>query len=249
MTDAERSAPWRKLFGRRRGKALRPRQQRLLAELLPRLAVPGVARAGDPARAPVDPVALFGDGRPVWLEIGFGGGEHLVHQAKANPAVGMIGCEPFVNGVAMALARIEEAGVGNVRLHPGDARDLIELLPDGAVARAFLLYPDPWPKARHRERRFMHPANLALLARVMPAGAALRLATDIPAYVEHALEAVAASGDFRLDPECGPDHARPWPDWPGTRYEAKAVRAGRRPHYLTFLRVHGAAAASGPGAG
>src|SRR5690606_8082813 len=190
---------------------------------------------GDPSRAPVDVAAIFPD-RPLWVEIGCGGGAHLVHQAQTDPRVGLVGCEPFINGVAMALGRIEEAGVENLRLHPGDARDLIELLPEASVARAFLLYPDPWPKARHGDRRFMHPANLALLARVMQPGAELRLATDIPAYVEHALSAIAAQGGFRLNDECGTDHARPWPDWPGTRYEAKALQAGRRPHYLSFIR-------------
>lgn len=228
--------PWRNLYGRRRGKALRPRQRQLLAELLPRLQVPGVGHPGEPERRPVDPVALFGDGRPVWLEIGFGGGEHLVHQAEWNPEVGLIGCEPFVNGVAMALGRIDAAGVGNVRLHPGDARDLIELMPGASVARVFLLYPDPWPKARHHRRRFMHPENLAMLARVMVPGAELRLATDIPDYVEHALEAVATTEAFGLAEGSAPGHDRPWPGWPGTRYEAKALRAGRRPHYLTFVR-------------
>ena len=228
--------PWRNLYGRRRGKALRPGQRRLMDELLPRLRVPGVAGPGDPERAPVDPGALFPDGRRLWLEIGFGGGEHLVHQARSNPGLGLIGCEPYVNGVAMLLGRIAAEGIDNVRVHPGDARDLIELLPEASVTRVFLLYPDPWPKARHGRRRFMHPDNLAMLARVMPPGAELRLATDIPDYVEHALAAVATSGAFRLDARTGGDHARPWPDWPGTRYEAKALRAGRRPHYLGFLR-------------
>jgi tRNA (guanine-N7-)-methyltransferase len=229
--------PWRNLYGRRRGKALRPGQRRLLEELMPRLRVPGVAPAGDPSRAPVDPRALFADGRPLWLEVGFGGGEHLVHQARSNPGVGLIGCEPYINGVAMALGRIAAADVGNVRLHPGDARDLIELLPPASLARVFLLYPDPWPKARHARRRFMHPENLAMLARVMLPGAELRLATDIPDYVAHALEAVGAEEAFRHDRQNGPDHATPWPDWPGTRYEAKALRDGRRGHYLTFVRA------------
>jgi tRNA (guanine-N7-)-methyltransferase len=228
-------APRRNLYGRRHGKALRPAQRRLLAELLPRLRVPGVAAPGDPARAAVDPVALFGDARPVWIEIGFGAGEHLVHQAARHPELGLIGCEPFVNGVAAALGRIAAAGVGNVRLHPGDARDLIELLPDGALARVFLLYPDPWPKARHHRRRFVSEENLAMLARAMARGAELRLATDIPDYVEHALAAVeAAEGWSVVAPEA--DRGVPWPEWPGTRYEAKAVREGRRPHYLTFRR-------------
>lgn len=243
MTDSAGAvpAPWRNLYGRRHGKKLKPNQRRLLDHLLPVLRVPGVAPAGDPERRPVDPAVLFGEagsdagsvGRPVWLEVGFGGGEHLVAEAKANPGVGLIGCEPFVNGVAMALRRIEEAGVGNVRLHPGDARDLIELLPPAALARVFLLYPDPWPKARHHRRRFMNPGNLALLAPAMRAGAELRVATDIAAYADHAREAGAAAPGFR---EVTLDPARPWAGWPGTRYEAKALAAGRVPQYLTFVR-------------
>lgn len=223
-------------YGRLRGKALRPNQVRLMADLLPRLAVPGVGRPGDPARAAVDPAALFGDGRPVWLEIGFGGGEHLADLAAAHPEVGMIGAEPFLNGVAMGLARIEAAGVGNVRLHPGDARDLIDLLPDASLARVYLLYPDPWPKTRHRERRFMSPENLGALARVMAPGAELRLATDIDDYVRHAMRAAAETPGFVL--EGGPEEwRRAWPGWRTTRYEAKALREGRPPSYLRFRRT------------
>lgn len=237
MPDALRQR--RTFYGRIRGKALRPNQRRLLEEALPRLAVPGVARAGTPGRVPVDPAALFGMGRPVWLEIGFGGGEHLVHQALSHPEVGLIGCEPFVNGVAMALARIEAAGLENLRLHAGDARDLLDLLPAASLARVFLLYPDPWPKTRHRARRFMNPDNLAALARVMAPGAELRLATDIPDYVAHGLAAIAATGSFSV--QGGPeDWARPWLGWPGTRYEAKALREGREPQYLSILRTDAA---------
>ncbi len=231
-----RIGPARKFYGRRRGKALRPTQTRLLDDLLPLLAVPGAARQGDPARAPVDPAALFGDTRPVWLEIGFGGGEHLADQATAHPAIGLIGAEPFVNGVAMALTRIEATGLGNVRLHPGDARDLIDLLPNGALARVFLLYPDPWPKTRHRDRRFMNAENLRALARVMAPGAELRLATDIGDYVRHAVREAEAVPEFALDG--GPQDWRlPWPNWRSTRYETKALRAGRTPSYLRFRRV------------
>ena len=125
------------------------------------------------------------------------------------------------------------AGVGNVRLHPGDARDLIELLPEGALARVFLLFPDPWPKARHAARRFANPENLAALHSVMAPGAELRIATDMPFYVEHALAAVAAAPGFRVAER---DMAVAWPGWPGTRYEAKALKAGRRPSYLTVVR-------------
>ncbi|TPE50214.1 tRNA (guanine(46)-N(7))-methyltransferase TrmB [Amaricoccus solimangrovi] len=237
--------PRRDFYGRRHGKSLRPNQRRHLAELLPRLAVPL-------GTAPIDPSALFGGPRPVWLEIGFGGGEHLVHQALANPGVGLIGCEAFVNGVAMALNQIEEAGIepagikrpaaaggdappsGNVRLHAGDARDLLDALPDGCLDRVFLLYPDPWPKARHARRRFTSVENLTVLARVMKPGAELRVATDIPAYVEHTREAVAEVA--ALFETVARDSSAPWPDWHRTRYEAKAIREGRAPNYLSFIR-------------
>jgi tRNA (guanine-N7-)-methyltransferase len=233
MGEGGAAWPRRKLHGRRHGKRLRPRQVRLIEELLPRLRVEGVARADNPDRVPLAPEALFGDARPRWLEIGFGGGEHLVAAAAAHPEVGLVGCEPFVNGIAMALGRIAAAGLGNVRLHPGDARDLIELLPEGALARVFLLYPDPWPKARHAPRRFASAENLAALARAMALGAELRIATDMAFYVEHALAAVAATPGFRVVER---DMSVPWPEWPGTRYEAKALRAGRRPSYLTMVR-------------
>jgi tRNA (guanine-N7-)-methyltransferase len=227
------AAPRRKVFGRRHGKRLRASQQRLLDELLPRLRIPGVTPAENPGRVPLDHGVLWTDGRPVWLEVGFGGGEHMVHQAAMYPEVGMIGCEPFVNGVAMALGRVEAAGVGNVRIHDGDARDLIELLPAGELARVFLLYPDPWPKARHHRRRFASAENLRLLRRAMAPGAELRLATDIADYAAHAREAVAGAPGFELAGDSGV----PWADWPGTRYEAKALAAGRVPVYLTLLRV------------
>lgn len=232
----ERDVPARRNFhGRRHGKALKPNQRRWLAEDLPRLALPGVGPPGSPGRAPVDVARLFGDGRPLWLEIGFGGGEHMVHQATANPGVGLIGVEIFVNGVAMALGRIRAAGVDNIRLHCGDVRDLMELLPAGCVARAFLLYPDPWPKARHHRRRFVTPEHLAPLARILVPGAEFRVATDIPDYVRQTLEEVPRAGFLPevADPESW--HV-PWPDWCPTRYEAKALREGRRPHYLTFRR-------------
>lgn len=229
--------PRRNLYGRRHGKKLRPAQRRLLDELLPRLRIPGVAPEENPSRVPLGRGELFAGALPLWLEIGFGGGEHLTYQAREHPRIGLIGCEPFINGVAMALGRIENGGLDNVRLHAGDARDLIELLPDAALQRVFLLYPDPWPKVRHHRRRFANPDNLAALARVMIPGAELRLATDIPEYVEHALEAVAAAPEFQVAPGSAPDWSEPWPGWPGTRYEAKAIAAGRRPHYLTFVRA------------
>ena len=222
----------RNFYGRVKGKTLKPAQQRYIDEDLSKLQIPRVTVGSNPERAPIDPKDLFGDGRPLWLEVGFGGGEHMVHQAQANPGVGIIGCEPFLNGVAMALGKIRRAGVGNIRLHAGDARDLFDVLPDACLDRAFLLYPDPWPKARHHRRRFVTPEHLRPLARVLAPGAVFRVATDIPDYVRQTLEEVPEAGFECLDH----DLHSPWSDWHATRYEAKALREGRQPHYLTFLR-------------
>jgi len=225
-------APWRNFYGRLKGKALRRSQQAYLEEDLARLAPGAVGWEVNPERKPIDLTSLFGS-REVWLEIGFGGGEHMVHQAAGNPGVGIIGCEPFINGVAMALGKIRAAGCDNIRIHPGDVRDLFDVLPDGSIARAFLLYPDPWPKKRHHRRRFVTPEHLAPLARVMKKGGELRVATDIPDYVRQTLEEVPRHG-FAWCAERPADWREPWPDWLSTRYEKKALKAGRVPTYLTF---------------
>ena len=228
------AAPWRNFHGRIRGKALRPAQQARLREDLPRLSPGPVGWDVNPERRPLDLRTRFG-GREVWLEIGFGGGEHMVHQARLNPQAAVIGCEPYVNGVAMALGRIARAGLENVAIHSGDVRDLFDVLPAGGIARAFLLYPDPWPKKKHWKRRFVTPEHLQPLARALRPGAILRVATDIPDYVRQTLEEVPRAGfDWLAE---GPDDWRqPWPDWQPTRYEQKALRAGRQPRYLTFRR-------------
>src|SRR5258707_6470616 len=177
MDEARR----RTLHGRRRGKKLRVGQQSLLDTLLPRLSL---ALPAEPAR--IDLAHLFGGHLPsggVWLEVGFGAGEHLVWQAEQHPAVGLIGCEPFINGVAKCLAHIERTGVSNVRLFTDDARLVMAALPDRSLARAFILFPDPWPKTRHHKRRFVERTNLDVLARLMKPGAELRLATDDPSYL------------------------------------------------------------------
>lgn len=232
MTDPVLPQPeWRNFYGRRHGKTLRPSQKTYLSEDLATLRPAGVAREENPDRLPIDPAAIFGDARPVWLEVGFGGGEHMVHMAARYPQVGIIGCEPFVNGVAMLLGKIRAAGVDNLAVYPGDARDVMEVLPAASVARAFLNYPDPWPKRRHHRRRFVTAEHLGPLARVMAPGAEFRVATDIPDYVRQTLEEVPRAG-FRLEAGGG----TPWPDWISTRYEQKALREGRVPHYLTFRR-------------
>lgn len=240
MTDKTPDAVGRRnLYGRRRGKTLKPSYRTYLSEDLTILTPSGIAPAENPDREPIDPALIFGDARPVWLEIGFGGGEHLVHMAARYPAVGIIGCEPFVNGVAMLLGRIRAAGVENLGVYPGDARDLLDVLPPGSVAKAFLNYPDPWPKRRHHRRRFVNAENLQPLARALAPGAEFRLATDIPDYVRQALIEVPKAG-FRLILHS----AMAWSDWLSTRYEQKALREGRVPQYLTFVRAAGGDAAS-----
>lgn len=220
----------RNFYGRVHGKTLRASQKLYLAEDLDAVRLPGVSRAENPGRGVLDLAVLPGDG-PLWLEIGFGGGEHMVHMARRYPDVRLIGCEPFVNGIAMALGRMREAPVANLRLHPGDARDLFDVLPVGCLERVFLNYPDPWPKARHHRRRFVTPEHLLPLARCCAPGAEFRIATDIPDYVRQALEEVPRAG-FRLVAQS----TTPWEDWLSTRYEKKALREGRVGHYLTFRR-------------
>ena len=231
MSEFDPTPPRRNFYGRRHGKTLRQSQKGYLSEDLGSLRPRGITHQDNPERGPVTTASIFGDDRPVWLEVGFGGGEHMVHMAARYPEVGVIGCEPFINGVAMLLGKIRAAGVSNVSVHPGDARDLMDVLPDASVARAFLNYPDPWPKARHHRRRFVTPEHLVPLHRVMAPGAEFRVATDIPDYMRQTLEEVQKAG-FTLVSD-GPGA---WDDWHSTRYEQKALREGRVPHYATFRR-------------
>ncbi len=222
----------RNFYGRIHGKTLRSSQKTFLAEDLAALSLTGVLRDDNPERSAID-LSRFG-AAPLWLEIGFGGGEHLVHMAATHPQIGIIGCEPFVNGIAMLLGKIRAAGVTNLAIHPGDVRDLFDVLPTASIAKAFLNYPDPWPKARHHRRRFVTPGYLGALARVMQPGAEFRVATDIADYVRQTLEEVPQAG-FELIYE----GTQPWGDWLSTRYEQKALREGRPPHYLTYRRIAG----------
>ena len=230
-------APWRNFYGRRHGKKLRPRQQALLDGALKAIAPKGITWEDNPERTQISLTELFGDDRPVWLEIGFGAGEHMCAQAAANPNVGIIGCEPYINGVAALMSKIDREGLDNVRVHAGDARDLLDVVPEASLDRAFLLYPDPWPKTRHHRRRFANPENFEPLARALKPGAHLRVATDIPDYVRHTLEVMRDLPAFTWLAEGPEDWRTPWSDWHRTRYEAKAIREGRTPHYLTFGRV------------
>lgn len=222
----------RAFFGRRKGHPLKPRQAALFESLLPRLAI-------DLAKpAPVDLRTLFAT--PVdylRLEIGFGGAEHLVAQAQAHPRTGFIGTDAFVNSVAKALVAIDENTLANIRLHFGDASELLDWLPDAALARIDLLYPDPWPKRRHWKRRFIQDESLARLARILKKGGEIRFATDIADYAAYALARVLRSQEFEWTAESAEDWRRPWPGFAGTRYEAKAVREGRAPTYFIFRRI------------
>ena len=222
----------RAFFGRRKGHSLRPRQAALFDTLLPRIALDLTKPA------PADLRALFASPLDlVRLEIGFGGAEHLINQAQANPRSGFIGSDGFINAIAKALAAIEDNALGNIRLHFGDASELIDWLPADALSRIDLLYPDPWPKRRHWKRRFVQDYSLKRLARILKTGGELRFATDIADYAAWTLARVMRSPHFVWTAERADDWRRSWPDFFGTRYEAKAKREGRAPAYFIFRRV------------
>jgi tRNA (guanine-N7-)-methyltransferase len=217
-------------FGRRKGHALRPRHASLLETLLPRLEL------DLNAPAPADLHTLFSGADEIRLESGFGGGEHLTAEAERHPRVGFIGIEPFVNGMAKALATIEARGITNIRLHHGDATDALVWLPTASLARVDLLYPDPWPKRRHWKRRFVQDESVAAIARILRPGGEFRFATDVADYAAWTLLRLLRSPDFIWIAERADDWRHPWPGFAGTRYEAKALRAGRAPCYLSFQR-------------
>ena len=215
-------------FGRRRGRKLRAGRAALLDTSLPTLRV-----ALPPGDAPLDPASFFATPpREVWLEIGFGGGEHLAWQAAANPDLGLIGCEPYENGIVALLGHVRDQGLANVRIWPDDARPLLARLAPASIARAFVLFPDPWPKARHHKRRLIQAPFLDLLAAALRPGAELRIATDHAGYLDWILERAPVHPGFALAERLD---ARP-DGWPQTRYEAWSVSEGRRPAYLRFVR-------------
>lgn len=231
MTEERRTRTTEAFFGRRKGKPLRPAQSQISQDLLPRLkldfSTPAPANLAELFPIPVASVRL---------EIGFGGGEHLLHESARFPDTGFIGVEPFVNGMAKFLSRLHEEPRDNLRLHDDDATQLLDWLPDACLDGIDLFYPDPWPKKRHWKRRFVNPANLERFARVMKSGARFRFASDIDTYVNWTLLACKAHGAFDWQAHSAADWHTPYEAWPGTRYEAKALREGRTPAYLTFLR-------------
>jgi len=221
----------RGFFGRRKGHKLRSRQAALFQTLLPRLAV------GLDKPPPADLKSLFAvPVGEVWLEIGFGGGENMIGQAKTRPQTGFIGAEPFVNGMAKALATIESLELKNVRLHFDDASSLMAWLPQGALTRVDLIHPDPWPKRRHWRRRLVQDATIAQFARILRHGGELRFATDAADYGAWTLQHFLRSADFEWTARCADDWRNPWSDFTGTRYNAKAARAERATCFLIFRR-------------
>jgi tRNA (guanine-N7-)-methyltransferase len=234
MRDARGEAGPKPLrsYGRRKAKPLSARKERLIVELLPRLRL----NLNVPAPCPLS--TLFAVPiNEVWLEIGFGSGEHLLWQAEQHAEAGFIGCEPFVNGMGSLLGAIETRGIETIRVHDGDARDVLAWLPNSSLARIFILFPDPWPKKRQMKRRLISQETVGELARVLRPGGELRFASDSGAYAAETLFLMEKSGVFTWRAERASDWTTRAADWPETRYERKALAEGRKPVYLSFRRI------------
>lgn len=216
------------LHGRRKGRPLRVRKAQLMEDLLPQLRITLKEGTHTP------PQDFFNKARPApaWMEIGFGGGEHLAAQAKQHPDVLFIGCEPFVNGVASLLDHLEREDIHNVRVFDNDARLVLDALTDASLDRCFVLFADPWPKKRHFERRFIGPENLDRLARVLKPGAILRIASDHPSLIDWMRECLSLHAEFT----CDYAGTEPPADWVQTRYQEKAILAGRQPFFMDYRR-------------
>lgn len=233
MSEDRPSRSTEAFFGRRRGKAMKPRQASLYAAQLPSLRL-----AIDEGPPPKNLANLFSNcPDKLRLEIGFGGGEHLIHEAGRFSDMGFIGVEPFVNSMAKCLANAAEAGLKNIRVYDDDATQLLDWLPAASLNEIDLLYPDPWPKMKHWKRRFINQTNLNRFARVLKQGGRFRFASDIDTYVNWTLQNVEKHGAFEWQARDAYDWRKPYEGWPGTRYEAKAFREGRTPAYLTFLKA------------
>ncbi|MBV9046097.1 MAG: tRNA (guanosine(46)-N7)-methyltransferase TrmB [Alphaproteobacteria bacterium] len=217
----------RLVYGRRKGPALSAHQERLRETLLPTLALH--------LEAGRDPRRYFANVDDVWLEVGYGGGEHLLWQAQQHPHIGLIGAEPYISGTAKLLSKLDQTPISNIRLYEDDARDIIEALPDASIGRAFILFPDPWPKTRHHKRRFVQMDTLDAFARILKPGAELRFASDDAGYLAYALERLMAHPAFCWTANGPSDWKTRTSDWPPTRYEAKELHGA--PVFLRFVRT------------
>lgn len=224
---------WRNNFGRRKGKALR-RSQKVYLEDLERYCPIGVRLSENPDRKKVK---FFNNENPLWLEIGFGSGEHIFFQAQDNPSINLIGCEPYINGVATLLGKIRGKNLKNIMVYPGDVRDLFDVVNKQALDRVYLLYPDPWPKRRHHKRRFVSKEYLDLLIPLIKPGGEFHIATDIGDYVRQTLLMLRNYDNVLWMAESPENWRVPWQNWVQTRYERKAIAAGRRSYYLTFKKI------------
>jgi tRNA (guanine-N7-)-methyltransferase len=231
MSQASTTTP-RAFFGRRKGHKLRPHQAQLIETLLPRLAI-DLSRPAPAELRMLFPVPVA----DIALEIGFGGGEAMIARAQDEPRTGFLGVEPFVNGMAKALAAIDSTGLRNIRLHFDDAVDLIAWLPEASLARIELIHPDPWPKRRHWKRRFVQDDMVAQLARILRRGGEFRFVTDIADYAAWTLQRLLRSADFAWTAQCADDWRKPWPGFTRTRYHAKAAREERPSCFLVFQKL------------
>ncbi len=227
----------RNFYGKRLGRKLRSRQKELLAVDLKKLNVLNFLDTTPDGKQKLDLTVAFPGKSSVWLEVGFGSGEHLLDHAKLNSDTGFIGCEIYLNGVASLLGKLREENVDNILVYPDDIRNLFPYFPEQSVTRVFVLYPDPWPKKKHHRRRFVTPEHLEPLARIMKPDAQLRIATDISDYARQTVEQLHLNPNFEWEAERAVDWKRPWKGWQSTRYEKKALLGGRTPLYLTFRKI------------
>jgi tRNA (guanine-N7-)-methyltransferase len=231
ISDAREKHPHIRSYGRRRVKGLRQTRASAMDEVLPQV------QLALPETGGIDPQIFFNNPKEIWLEIGFGNGEHLLQQAVDHPDINFIGCEPFMNGVASLCVGIGEKNARNIRLWPDDARILMGKMKGASVSRLFLLHPDPWPKTRHHKRRFIQTESLDEIARLLKPGAELRIATDHPALAAWILEKANFHPAFRWTAKSADDWRKPPADWPETRYGQKGLQQGRPPIFLIFQRI------------
>ena len=232
-----RTVKYLNFYGRRRGKKLSKNQAYYITNFLPQISLAGVSYNENPSRSKLALEDIFGKKCPVWLEIGFGGGEHLLSIAKKNKEVGLIGCEPYLNGVAMFLPRLAKEKTDKIRVFMDDARILFEVLPDLSITKLFLLFPDPWTKTRHKERRFINKENLKIFRRILKIDALIYIATDVNDYAKHVLEMFNNENEFEWLANEANDWRQPWKDWENTRYFSKAKLSGRQTTFLIFKKI------------